>query len=494
MPDLNGVMLQAFHWYVPADGTLWDDLAQRAVELAAAGFTALWLPPAAKGLGGAGDVGYGVYDLYDLGEFEQHGSVRTKYGTRAQFLAALGALRAAGLQIYADVVLNHRIGADAFEVCPATPFPRGDRLQPKGPPRAIRAHTRFTFPGRAGVHSTFTWSHRHFDAVDWDGNAPDEHDTVYLLEGKRFDDAVSLEFGNFAYLLGCDLDFQDPEVREEMARWGRWMLDTTGVDGFRLDAIKHISSWFFPDWLDAMERHVGRDIFVVGEYWTDRLATLTRYLDAVGGRMAVFDVPLHYNLQRAGREGAAFDLRRVLEGSLAAARPTQAVTFVDNHDSQPLQALESPVEAWFKPLAYALILLRREGYPCVFFADYFGADYEDQGRDGNRHRIFLPSHRVLLDRLLAARRDQAYGEQRDWFDHPNVVGWTRLGDDRHPSALAVLMSNGDDGWKWMDVGRREALFDDVTGCCPEPVRTNADGWGEFRCRGGSVSVWVQRTA
>ena len=76
-------------------------------------------------------------------------------------------------------------------------------------------------------------------------------------------------------------------------------------------------------------------------------------------------------------------MRRLLDGSLMADRGPFAVTFVDNHDSQPLQALESTVEPWFKPLAYALILLRREGYPCVFYPDYYGAAYEDGGRTAN---------------------------------------------------------------------------------------------------------------
>lgn len=35
------------------------------------GFSAIWLPPAYKGVGGIHDNGYGVYDLYDLGEFNQ---------------------------------------------------------------------------------------------------------------------------------------------------------------------------------------------------------------------------------------------------------------------------------------------------------------------------------------------------------------------------------------------------------------------------------------
>ena len=51
-----------------------------------------------------------------------------------------------------------------------------------------------------------------------------------------------------------------------------------------------------------------------------------------------------------------------------------AVTFVDNHDSEPGQALESFIEDWFKPLAYALILLRKEGLPCVFYGDYYGIE------------------------------------------------------------------------------------------------------------------------
>ena len=62
----NGIMLQSFEWYLPPDGTLWRTLAREAFHLRELGFTALWLPPAEKGSGGRNDVGYGVYDLYDL--------------------------------------------------------------------------------------------------------------------------------------------------------------------------------------------------------------------------------------------------------------------------------------------------------------------------------------------------------------------------------------------------------------------------------------------
>lgn len=491
MADLNGVMMQFFHWYNRADGSLWNEVARTAPELARSGISGLWLPPAYKGIGGGGDVGYGVYDMYDLGEFDQKGSVRTKYGTKGEYLKAIEVLKQNKLQVYADGVFNHRMGGDAAETVRATPYWQDNRLHARGPEKDIKAYTHFSFPGRRKQYSDFEWHWRHFDAVDYDDSQPNERNTVYLLQGKVFDDQVALEKGNFSYLMGCDLDFQNTEVREELTRWGKWYLDTTGVDGFRLDAIKHIAAWFFPAWLDEMERHAGRDLFVVGEYWVPDISALHWYINIIGGRMAVFDVPLHFNFHAASHSSGNYDMRRILHGTLMQERPTHAVTFVDNHDSQPLQALESTVEPWFKPLAYALILLRRDGYPCLFYPDYYGAEYEDFGRDGQRHKVNLPSHRWLIDKFLLARSQFGSGPQIDYFDHYNCIGWSRLGDANHPRAMAVLMSDGPEGHKWMETGKPNTRFIDLTEHVKDAVTTNEHGWGDFRCPGGSVSVWVQ---
>ena len=490
--NINTTIFQHFHWYTPNDGSLWQEAAENAKALSEAGFTAVWLPPAYKAMNGANDVGYGVYDLYDLGEFHQKGTVRTKYGTRQQYLAAVRALQHQGLHVYADTVLNHRMGGDVPETVNATPYHKHNRSDAAGQLQEIQSYTHFHFPGRKNKYSDFKWHWHHFDAVDYNHYEPTDNDTIYLLEGKRFDDYVAQQYGNFAYLMGCDVDYQNRAVREELIQWGKWYLDTTGVDGFRLDAIKHISAWFFPEWIAAMEEHVGHPLFFVGEYWINELTPLQRYLQQTNHQMAIFDVPLHYTFHQASRAGNRFEMWHLLNNSFTQAAPTHAVTFVENHDSQPLQALESVVEPWFKPLAYAFILLRQGGTPCVFYADYYGAEYKDWDKYGQHHNITMPSHRWIIDKFLDARQNHAYGKQHDYFDHPNTVGWTRLGDETHPKALAVLMTNGDDGHKWMDVGRPNAQFIDTTEHIDHPIYTNEWGWGEFKCLGGSVSVWVEK--
>ena len=61
---------------------------------------------------GKDGVGYAPYDLYDLGEFDQKGSVRTKYGTRQEYIDAINAIHASQMQVMMDIVLNHKAGGD----------------------------------------------------------------------------------------------------------------------------------------------------------------------------------------------------------------------------------------------------------------------------------------------------------------------------------------------------------------------------------------------
>ncbi|BAZ09324.1 glucan 1,4-alpha-maltohexaosidase [Calothrix sp. NIES-4071] len=493
MTAVNGVMMQYFHWYIPEDGSLWKQVAENAEELAKLGVTSLWLPPAYKGTGGGMDVGYGVYDLFDLGEFDQKGSVRTKYGTKEEYLHAIKTAQKAGIRIYADAVFNHKMGADQEEEAEATPFNPDNRGDVVGEYQKIKAWTHFTFPGRDGKYSSMEWHWWHFDAIDYNAYNG-EANAIYLLRDKQFDHNVDLEKGNFDYLMGCDLDMEHPEVSGELKYWGEWYLDTTGVDGFRFDAVKHVSSHFFLEWLEHVRNYVQREVFAVGEYWSYNVEALHHFITVTKGKVTLFDAPLHYNFHVASKSGNNYDLRTIFDNTLVQHQPTLAVTLVDNHDSQPLQSLESVVEAWFKPLGYALILLRRDGYPCIFYPDYYGAHYKDYGNDGGEYEIWIDSHKWLIDKFLFVRQTYAYGDQYDYFDHANTIGWTRLGDEEHPGGMAVVLSNGSDGSKYMEVGQPNRTYIDITEHINEPITTNEQGWADFRCNAGSVSVWVPQDA
>ncbi len=474
------LLMQYFEWYLPDDGKHWKRAAQDAARLKEEGFTDIWLPPAYKGAQGRSDVGYGVYDLYDLGEFDQKGTVPTKYGTKEEYLEAVRAMQQGGLHVLADIVLNHKIGADSCETVRAEECAESNRNQEEGPVQEISAWTGFTFPGRGGKYSDFCWNHTHFDGVDWDDRR--RRHEIFQFEGKEWDGEVDRENGNYDYLMGADLDMSSPEVISELDRWGDWYLDMTGVDGFRLDAVKHIRFSFYTHWLTRLRQRTGKELWAVGEYWSKELGALLSYLDHSGLVMSLFDVPLHFNLMKASSSGGNFDMSRIFEGTLVKARPDRAVTFVDNHDTQPGQALSSWVQGWFKPLAYALILLRREGTPCVFYGDYYGIPHDGIGAVGSQ-----------LELLLKLRREAAHGEQVDYLDDYNIIGWTRLGDISHPgSGCAVLLTDGPGGGKNMCMGARFAgrTFIDRLGNCPGTVKLGEDGRGDFRVNGGSVSVWV----
>jgi len=488
MTEVNGVMMQYFHWYITPEQNLWNEFANSVGDLVKSGINAFWLPPAYKGSGGLYDVGYGAYDLFDLGEFDQKGSVRTKYGTKEEYLKAIEIAHKAGAQVYADTVFNHKMGGDGTEDIEALPLDT-QNLRSLGNPETIKAWTYFNFPGRAGKYSTMEWHWWHFNAIDYNANNSNEK-AIFLFKEKGFSSDVDLEKGNYDYLMGCDLDIEHEQVQGELKYWGKWYIETTGVDGFRFDAVKHISAELFHKWLDYVRNETKRNLFAVGEYWSYDVAALDHFLQVTVDDVNLFDAPLHLNLHLASKAGSNYDLRRIFDNTLVQRHPTLAVTLVDNHDSQPLQALESPVEPWFKPIAYALILLRADGYPCIFYGDYYGGHYRDRGKDGNEYEVWLHNHQWIIDKFLFARKKYSHGSQYDYFDHPNTIGWTRLGNDEYPGGLAVLLSNGNDGWKWMEVGQKNRTYIDVTEHISEPVITNEHGWGLFKCRGGSVSVWV----
>lgn len=246
----NGAMIQYFEWYLPDDGNHWQRLKEDAKHLQEIGISLVWMPPATKATG-TNDVGYGIYDLYDLGEFDQNGAVRTKYGTKQEYLTAIKALHDQGILAIADVVLNHKAGADEPERFPAYEVDPQNRQKKVSDDYEIEGWTKFTFPGRQGKYSEFKWNWTHFSGTDF--NQEDGEKAIYMIKGTAKGWAenaeVDSEYGNYDYLMYADVDYDHPDVRDEVKRWSEWYIDETGVDGFRLDAVKHIEGEFIDEFI-----------------------------------------------------------------------------------------------------------------------------------------------------------------------------------------------------------------------------------------------------
>jgi len=108
LPARAEVILQYFE-------TPWAEVERRLPEIAAAGYDALWLPPPTKGTEGVRDVGYAIYDRFDLGDVDQRGTVATRYGTKDQLQSMVATAHRFGVRVYFDVLMNHNGNPNTIE-------------------------------------------------------------------------------------------------------------------------------------------------------------------------------------------------------------------------------------------------------------------------------------------------------------------------------------------------------------------------------------------
>lgn len=551
--DINGVMFQFFHWFLPPTPTLWSTLRAEADNLRNAGIDAVWIPPPQKCAGGTSSNGYDVFDHFDLGAYDQRGGVPTKYGAKTELHDAINALHgyvlqngqlqkvdgARYIQVYVDIVLNQKFGGepdpDLWQAIRVNPDDRLEEYWGTGFQRGpidIRAYTWFRYPARAGALSTFEWRARHFDSVDTvveivqNGASFTDQGASYIYRylhnelgyvppDKSFSTWVSLEKGNFDYLSGADIDFGRYDVREELKYWGAWLAREIGADGLRLDAVKHYTANYAREWTGHVRAQTGRPLFAVAEYIAGDTGPLHAYLTEVTATgdypqdVSLFDFPLRFKLRNASWAGDQFDLRDLNRGTLMAEQPARAVTFVENHDYQYGRDLDSHVREWIKPIAYAFILLRAAGYPCIFHGDYYGIDATLDGRGQSPGKPYL-------DLLIQVRKQFALGEER-YYDDRNVAGWVRMGGvPGARGALAVVINTAATGVQAinMDTGRVNRRFyhlatikhtgtNDADGFLvvrsaynqygdkAQGLWTGADGKADFVADSGSVSLWLE---
>ncbi len=536
----NPVILQGFYWYIPDEGTnlsdnesnLWQFIAnQKAKEIAADGFTHMWLPPMSKAYSpdSSYNVGYAVYDHYDLGEFDQMGRVRTKYGTKKELHNAVNALHSRGVKVIADIVMNHKLGAAKKTRIYARHAFSGQKHRPA---RYLGAkwvdayitfdhNNKFDARPRGNKYSTFIWRPEHFDGMENYGN-------YYIFEGKTPDKVGN--FGDLDFLpnhwsdyyqglrsdiiLGSDIDYEHADTRAEMIRWTKWLVKEVGVDGFRVDAIRHIHTPFIKEWaikIKKFMRSIGKGenngLLMFGESWDGWTERLKSYLEGrpentdlnysagegprnycgIDNSMSLFDVPLHYVFRKIAKKNFSSPQVRMKDlpnHGLISERPDKAITFVDNHDTVPTQELASYIPVHTKIQAYTYILLNEFGTPTVYYRDLYKGNFVSDYYNDNFYYL-----NGSIKNLLKIRKKYAYGKGQYFSEtsKPGILGYKRLGSsNKHKSGLIYMIREFDskdnglaiptDGKKWQ-----------IAGGCGNI--NNGRFWINDECH---YAIWVQK--
>lgn len=492
----NPVILQSFYWYIPDPGTqgevaesnLWNHIADTmAPRFKEDGFTHVWLPPTGKAFSPDTqyNVGYAIYDHYDLGEFNQMGRVRTKYGTKQQLHRAVDALHNNGIKVIADIVMNHIMGADKPEPVPFSyAFYVHDNYVQSETNGYVDAYVSFDFnkpndpAPRNNKYSSFKWNAEHFDGLE-------SYDSYYLFQNKEIDkiselnDLETLPNQNaevYKYLrsdiiLGLDYDFQHPEVQNEMINWTKWLVSEVGFDGFRVDALRHIHIPFVTRWANEIRDYmhqIGKSdgLQMFGEFWDGWAERLNAYLlgnpdssdlsydegqpayeyGGINQSMDLFDVPLHFDFQKVAKANFSYPPTRMInlpERGLLAQNPHKAITFVDNHDTVPTQELESYIPLHTKVQAYTFILLHEFGTPTVFYRDMYKGNFVSEYENDNYD--YLNYH---LKKLLEIRKNNAYGPGTFYRESskPGLLGYKRVGSYHKPNSGVIYLIREFDSW------------------------------------------------
>jgi len=370
----SGVMLQSFYWDVEPRGAWWDLLNQKVEGWADAGIDRLWLPVATKGQSGGYSMGYDPSDYFDFGEFNQHGTVETRFGSRAELESLIANAHANELEVIADIVINHNSGG-------------GQEFNP------YRNRQTYTLFNEENGNASGMFN-RNFE--DFYPNGVSQYD-----EGSLFYPEQNLD-----------------HHRENVKNWlwkndnsvAKYYQNVMGFDGWRFDYVQGFEPWVIKEWM----AEVGG--FAVGENWTGNGAELETWVEETG--ISAFDFACFYKMDEAFDRNN--DLNYLGRDMLRKTNPEQAVTFVANHDTEKDTNTDNNISTSNKMKAYAYILTH-DGYPTLFYSDYENSSFQGE-----------------LKKLISIHNSLATGDVEVLFNDTDEYVMKRAGNGTNPGLILYI--------------------------------------------------------
>lgn len=394
------------------------------------GTTAIWLAPIFKnrpvqGAGNDVSAGYHGYWITDFTQVDPH------FGTMEEMKRLVKLAHQRGLKIYLDVIVNHtadviKYAEDKYAYVDKATAPYTDAQGRAFEDRNYADGSR-AFPpvDKESFPYTPTFAEPKDASVKvpaWLNDA-----TMYHNRGDSTFAGENSEYGDFFGL--DDLWTERPEVVRGLTKaYGDW-IGATGVDGFRLDTVKHVNMDFWPQFSQGIERAAEKagkkDFFMFGEVYSADPEISSSYVRQ-GGLPATLD----FAFQEAARgftagAGSAKALADVYaRDDLYAARDTDAgrlTTFLGNHDMGRIGSFiagggSDPASHLRRDqLAHQLMFLTR-GQPVVYSGDEQGFTGPGGDKDARQDMFASTVPDYLDDDLLGTDRTHA----SDQFDttHP----------------------------------------------------------------------------
>jgi alpha-amylase len=297
-------------------------LTQRLDYIAGLGVDCVWLMPVAESPS---------YHGYDVTNYYR---VEPDYGTNDDFKAFVAAAHRQHIQVLVDLVLNHTSSEH--------PWFQEALQDPTSPHR-----------------SWYRWS-----------KTPGDNWHKSPLRDEYY-------FGLFWSGMP-DLNYENPAVLEEMKRVARFWLDTMHVDGFRLDAVRHLveAGNEFSNTSGTHQvlrefgqyvRSIARQSYTIGEVWDNADVILTYYPDQLD---AYFAFPISDALIEAVKTGKAGGLLPIVAQFQRAVPGYRFAPFLRNHDqTRTLTALGNDTAG---AKIAATILLTLPGVPFIYYGEEIG--------------------------------------------------------------------------------------------------------------------------
>lgn len=314
----------------------WRDVAESCPGLAEAGLSWVLLSPAQEH-----PVGEEWWWSYQPVSYQ----IKSRQGTREDFAAMVEACHAVGIEVYADAVVNHMTGIDGGTGFAGTEF------------------THYEYPG------LYTYDDFHHCGLTPNDDISSYQDAAQVQE---------CELVNLA-----DLATGTPHVRETIAAYLDDLV-SLGVDGFRIDAAKHMP----PEDVAAILAGLPDDIVVMQEVIRASGEPIApeQYVDHGG----VFEFSFGRDIEGVvvGNSWSFFlemgtGSRYVPDGE------TLVVPFVANHDTERNGSTLAAADGDDYQLANVLMLIHGYGSP-MLLDSYAFSDKDAGAPAGSDGRVLAP--------------------------------------------------------------------------------------------------------